>query len=410
MKKNIIIAAVVLILLIGAGVMYHQMSSRPSPAPMAVREDAGPEGQTASDQAAKAPQPFTLQGADQETVASPSSSGFAAGPVEHPSAATADGEAQQDRSPMKQADAGKSATGEASAQENGETEAAEQTATQTEDMVVTLGFIDDLCAYILERFFPPGISPAKDAPVSTLTFKGLNAHYGVDFDGLAHESSDPIVARKEVLDYVMSPLVVHALGRLYSDWFVECMVIAAENTGKTTAKSAGTKPHSLTQSEIGAMLRINADKLRSWSKVLAAVAAQPELQEQAGRYVRSANRVTAANAAFQQLLGALRQADGQKPEVENNPRVRKSAQTLKQAIAAREQAKQRILDIVRSDCGRDCPDNAEILAIVQWAHRRLIAQNNASAALQAAAEESASLAEKMQARGRKLRKISGEES
>ncbi|MGE4555206.1 MAG: hypothetical protein AB7D07_00140 [Desulfovibrionaceae bacterium] len=405
MKKNSIIAVVAVVLLIGAGVVYY-LASRPAQEPMAAREDAGLAEQCAPGQSTDAAKPFEVQGTERETVAPPSQTAPAVGAVDR--SGPAEGGLASAPNAEEQAASSRQATHRNNTAQP--SPAAQETQTQTEDSVVTLGFIDNLCAYIVERFFPPGAPPAQDEPVSTLTVKGLNAHYGVDFAGLSHASPEPETARKEVLDYVMAPLTVHALFQLYGDWFVESLVIAGENANKNFAKGGQSETRGLTPEETAEMLRIDGDKLRSWSNVLAAVVAQPELREQAGRYVRSANRVLAANAEFQQLLGRLRQAGGQKSDMEDNPRLRKAAQTLKQAITAREQARRRITDIARDECKQDCPDNDDILAIVQWAHRRLIAQSNALPALKAAAEEAASLAGKMQSRSRDLRTISGGEA
>jgi hypothetical protein len=272
----------------------------------------------------------------------------------------------------------------------------------TEDAVVTLDFIDDLCRFVVSRFHPRGGAKSPGGHSLDLTFEALNAHYGLKLTGLSHEAQRTDLAREQVLDYVMKPAIVRSLFRLYDEWLIQSLVTTAENTIKNYVVEGQTFKRRMTFSEAGAMLKLLADRLRTWASILAAAAETPEVFDLSGRFIRAGARVLAANADFQSILDDLRVNGQLPPNASDSPRVRAAAKTLKQAISAREQSRRQLVNIIHDVCGDACEDSKEILYIVQWAHRRAMAKNQSLEAIKRGAAEALRLADMMQARGRQL--------
>ncbi|MBI9080368.1 MAG: hypothetical protein JEY79_11590 [Pseudodesulfovibrio sp.] len=224
----------------------------------------------------------------------------------------------------------------------------------TEDKIVTFTFVESLADFMLHRFQPQN---AKGKPVTLASAKALNMYYGQELDGFAVAGDDIRMARKQTFDYAFNPKMIRILYDLYTPFFMAYIVETANNDKREYKVKGTAEQRVLSNDEIKAMLKLNADKIEQTATIFQAIADDPAITEMAGKYLRAAKAVERANVQLQ--VAVSEEKDTSAP-----------GQRLKQAILQRE----RIKATTSSRLKKACPNctNAELFYLAQWAYRRVL--------------------------------------
>jgi hypothetical protein len=201
---------------------------------------------------------------------------------------------------------------------------AAESAAETEDSIVTLGFVKDLAAYLTSCYWPAGTHPNyPNKSVSTANIRNINQRYGVDLWGLSGRKSDTrdyYRDRKLVLSYVFMPSMLDALTRLYAERFADLLAQAGsmpivDNNGRERRLSA--------QQNI-AMLNYYSADARALAAALQAYAEASESALLVAEYNKALNNT---NAAHTQYLDAAATAEITRNSM-NSARAGEAGRTL----------------------------------------------------------------------------------
>lgn len=255
-----------------------------------------------------------------------------------------------------------------------------------EDSIVRPAFMVDLAVFAADHFQPAGTrdNPGKKA-LSTLSFRTLNMRYGVDLTGLETQNEDVFKAREEIFDYVLKPVVMRLVYIIYAGKFVDTLTQIGGNQTRAYITGPNTyEERSLSSADTADMLNIYAADIRGAAACLDAFARRKELSAAYSRYVAAVARV---NNAYMRYMDA--EAAG--------GRVERLADEIRDAVQDRENLKNKLITSLRGNSSSiKSLDDADVLDIAGWAHRRLAADPGRRDGLITAAELLANLAERME--------------
>ena len=223
-----------------------------------------------------------------------------------------------------------------------------------EDGVVSFTFVESLADFFLDRFVPKS---SHGKPVTLITAKSVNMHYGRDLDGLATSGDDIRTMRRTVLDYVFTQATINALASAYTPLFMDQIVDSALNEQREYDDAGVKNTRTLTQAETADMLRLNARVVERTANIFRTLASDPQLVKMAARYLQASKAVTRANAQLQNAISE--QGD-----------TKTFGQRYKQAILQRESVKSAIVSRMKKSCD-GCPPS-ELFYVTQWAYRRTL--------------------------------------
>ncbi|GAB6177471.1 hypothetical protein JCM16814_23620 [Desulfobaculum senezii] len=344
-RKSLLTLAVVLIA-IGAG--FWQWNARTAPAPDAQTESRQDEADGAASYLSELPRvPVTDDGnATAEATAQP-----------QPAAPAQETNASQVR-------------GNATPSE------------QRTDAVVTPDFIRDLARLCATNYHPPRTrhNPSGSG-LTTLTFKKLNMHYGIELTGLRTGSRDVLEGRTAVLRHLMSPIVLRTVYALFGDAFVAALAEEGmHQTREFKAPEGGYAFRALTAKEAENMLDVYAAMVREVGSTFRAFAKRRDLVDVMERYSRAARRVTDAYGAYADL-------EAQDAPAKQLDRI--SAE-IKKALVERDSMRATILSMASPKKTRKLLSEGDVMDIATWISRRLTTDKeyiNAIGAIASLSEE-----------------------
>ena len=254
-----------------------------------------------------------------------------------------------------------------------------------EDRVVTFTFVESLADFFLHRFNPDG---RNGKPETLVSAKALNMYYGRELDGFSVPGDDIRQGRKTVLDYAFTPSMIETLSALYSPVFMAHIVETAAETPREYGPDEAKEVRTLSNSETSEMLRINARIISQTADVLRAIASDPSIPAQAGKYLQAQRAVERANAQLQTAI-----ADGKDAKL--------AGQRLKQAILERERISASVIAKLKPSC-LECTDST-LFYLGQWSYRRVLnAPNEKLPAFTAAADALDNLSKAFLERSREI--------
>ena len=224
----------------------------------------------------------------------------------------------------------------------------------TEDKVVTFTFVESLTDFILLRFQPVG---PNGKPSSLASAMELNKYFGRQLDGLAASGNDILTARKSILDYALTPVMLDNLYSLYAEPFMIHLVDTAASREREYVVGDTKERRTLTNEETQAMLRLNSRRVERTADLFRALGSDPAITEMAARYRRSAKAVERANEQLQDAIAA-------------DKGIAQSGERLKNAILQRERNKAEIITALRQTC-HACSET-ELFYLSEWAYRRVV--------------------------------------
>ena len=279
------------------------------------------------------------------------------------------------------------------------------------DFVVTSTFVQDLADYLVNHYQPASTvdNPGQEGRIS-LSFKSLNARYGLELIGLRHSGGTLKKAREEVLGKLMNPDLLREAYHRYAQTFLDTLVSKARQTRKETLDG---EMRPLSDDQISEMLRLNSAYVQDVGEVLEALNSDPALPKQVGTYLQAEKMAVHANFVLNQernryeILLQSGEKDSEDREVarqklnQAESRKKDAAMEYRAALKQREQARQELLDMIDAQAEGVDLEQHEILYISEWVFRRLESGQQGEA-LQVAAQLLQELADRFSARARAL--------
>lgn len=250
-----------------------------------------------------------------------------------------------------------------------------------EDYVITPYFIQDLANYLLTHYYPAGCADnLSDAAQNKISFKAINARYGLELIGLRHKSTSLEKARHEILRQVLNVNLIDAAYRHYADLFLDELVKEGLQTRKRYIGDNGEEFRLLTKSQVAEMLRMNSLYLKDVSLVFKAVAQEKALSDLALKFEQAEKKAIHANYVFNQRQNQylVLEKEVQRGEQERLAELEKAkrekivaAQEYKKSIRKRERLRKNLIAAISSKTGPLHIEEDELLYIVEWIQRRL---------------------------------------
>lgn len=254
-----------------------------------------------------------------------------------------------------------------------------------QDVVVPYSFIVDMAEFLAANYWPAGTHlSAKEEGITTVTLPWLNSRYGHSFRGLDVVYGDPLLERRKVLSYVLTPAMVNALSRLYSEHFLD----ALQRAGYARFAS---KEHS-GNAEVAGMLNLYSLRAKSLGAALTGFLEMPEGREKVATYIHAERKAEEAHRKY----GELRFSQPQ----HGYSASRAVTANYQQAIRVRDQAKIQVAAMMRRAGDTRGLSADELSYIALWVARRDPATYPGISAMAQALER---LADHMAARADRIR-------
>ncbi|MCF8104875.1 MAG: hypothetical protein K9K64_05290 [Desulfohalobiaceae bacterium] len=262
--------------------------------------------------------------------------------------------------------------------------------TAIRNVFLTSFVVNDLAAYMIDHYHP---AASRENPGRTgrleVSFKALNARYGLELVGVKHSDMPLERARQKVLDFLMDPEVLKQGYELAAKDFVRALTREAEECERIFVDDQGQKERAvLNPEQVREMLRLGSDYLHELSRVFEVLAWKRSIVSRIGEYLQAEKRAEELNYAFQQQQYDLERLEksGQEDQAALREKVRRAkfrkeaaADDFRQAIQKRERLRQDLIAGIR-DSGEPVQlSSHEILYIAKWVHRRLQGEDRAAA-------------------------------
>ena len=270
--------------------------------------------------------------------------------------------------------------------------------TKIQDMFLTSFVVKDAAQYFVEQYHPGG-SPNDPDGQGTLdvSFKTLNARYGLELVGVKNTGQSLKRAREKILSFLMDPGVLQQSYDLAADDFIRSLIKKAESSEKfSRMRNDAEQSASVKAARVSTFLRLCSAYFQDVAGVLEVLAEEKEPSVLVAAYFQAEQEATEAHYmynkssyAYKDFLNSVQEnataTDDQQDTLKKLKTERESAaEAFRQAIQEREQIRKDLTDVIERRIGELQLDSHDVLYIAQWVQRRLQEGNNRSA-LQVAA-------------------------
>ncbi|MCF8107958.1 MAG: hypothetical protein K9J81_03095 [Desulfohalobiaceae bacterium] len=270
--------------------------------------------------------------------------------------------------------------------------------TKIQDMFLTSFVVKDAAEYFVEQYHPGG-SPNDPDGQGTLdvSFKTLNARYGLELVGVKNTGLSLKRAREKILSFLMDPGVLQQSYDLAADDFIRSLIKKAESSEKfSRVRSDAGQPATLQAARVSTFLRLCSAYFQNVAGILEVLAEEKEPSVLVTAYFQAEQEATEAHYmynkasyAYKDFLSSVQEnataTDDQQDTLKKLKTEREAAaEAFRQAIQEREQIRKDLTDVIERRIGELQLDSHDVLYIAQWVQRRLQEGNNRSA-LQVAA-------------------------
>ncbi|MDL2210341.1 hypothetical protein LJC26_06015 [Desulfovibrio sp. OttesenSCG-928-O18] len=239
-----------------------------------------------------------------------------------------------------------------------------------EDAVVRPAFVNDIAAFLAQNYWPRNSHPsARRAGITTVSLRWANLRYGAELQGLEGRGSDPAVARKAVLGYVLNPA---AIGRIY-DLYAEGFVSALAREAERRAVGEGAAKRFLTMPERKEMFTIYAGYAGRVASALEKYAADSGMAARVEAYAKAAQAVEDANRAYMESMIAYEEAAERGPKAAASAarlKMDKDAATYQKRIRERETKRETLVAAMSRDNKATISGGDTLVYVAFWAYRR----------------------------------------
>ncbi|NCC24190.1 MAG: hypothetical protein EOM25_03175 [Deltaproteobacteria bacterium] len=241
------------------------------------------------------------------------------------------------------------------------------------DPVVTPEFPADLAVFLAGHYRPSGsVLNPESTGLLALDVKTVNMRYGTELLGLDPGPADDLdQARNSVFRHVLSPATIRVLSFLYAGQFVEELRLAAtEITVEFPADGNATVRRALTPDQRREFFVLLSDKIKDVGQALVSLTGNRKVMDLTRDYVRRVDEVNNAYFYFWKFKD-----QGTPQDLED------AGKEIKNAILAREQARQNLKQAVLEGVRINTLNGNELLYMAQWTYRRLAADPSLADAL-----------------------------
>ena len=236
----------------------------------------------------------------------------------------------------------------------------------TEDSHVRLEFVEDLAAFIVARF-----KPGPQSGTLNVSVQALNQRYGVKLAG----TSDGKGGRDALLRYAFQPTMLRGLYSLYADRFLDAV--------NRDAAAKGFTPEQVRQLHM-----TMAGRFVLLAGALEGVASVPNLAARMREEDKAAQVAVDINAQMAEAVFAvdqLRENNASGSQISTaQMRVDGLSARYRRALEERAAQQRTLVAAIRQGGGQALDDDS-LLFVAQWVDRRLHADPQALASVQASA-------------------------
>ena len=241
-------------------------------------------------------------------------------------------------------------------------------ATAKEDAVVRPAFVNDIAAFLAQNYWPRNTHPsARRSGITTASLQWANLRYGAELQGLEGRRSDPGVARRAILGYILNPTAVGRIYGLYSDVFVAALNQEADK--RTVGEGDGKR--SLSVQEKREMFSIYSGFAARVAGALERYAEDPSIPAKVKAYSEAEQAVQDANRIYMESMIAYEEASAGDDKTRTTAaqlRMDKEAATYQKRIRERETARDVLVAAMNRDKSLQGADTLVYAAF--WAYRR----------------------------------------
>ena len=278
-----------------------------------------------------------------------------------------------------------------------------------ENTIFTPSLVQDAAGFLVEHYHPPGSPGAsEDKGMITMSFKVLNARYGIHFLSLHAADKGIEQARSRVLQYALQPYILERIYALYVQQVLEALSNEAEQARKTFYAPDGEKHQAgLTAGQTAEMFALYAEYFQAVGKLMGILSDDRDILVDVQEYLQAEQEAVHAGYILKKAAHSLAREQNEAEKISADTQEEKdkkdmAAEKYRQALRRREQSKQRILDRIQSRAPELNLATHEIMYIAQWMHRRLI-EGEKTDALNAASDLLTDFAGRLQDRAVKIR-------
>lgn len=253
---------------------------------------------------------------------------------------------------------------------------------------LTLLFFDDLARQVVERYHPAHTEHnTENKGVLLLSLSALNLRYGVELIGLEHVAPSVLEAREEIFEALLRPDVIDSAWQAFGAYFLQALIDQALSAKRVAAAPADARTErTLSTKEVSEFLQLLSASTIQISQTASLFVRSDQAASLMNSWLEARVEALSANSRYLHVIALLEEARTASPTDQDriatlHAQRDAAAQKIMESIAAREQAKQRLLDIYKNDSRvRNMPET-ELLFVSQWLYRRLHEHPERAAAL-----------------------------
>ncbi len=281
----------------------------------------------------------------------------------------------------------------------------EATDSWAQKIFFTSELVQDVAQLFVEHYHPPQ-RPDDNGRVQ-ISFKILNARYGMDFLNSHAPQNGVKEIRERVLEYAMRPAVMQSLYGKYAQKVVDALQNKADQASPPQAGSGGEdRGTGLSQAQTAEMFGLYAGYFQDLSRLLSAFSDYQNLTEDVQALVQAEQAAEQAGFLLNKADHALEHT---REKSLNSLKQEKAAakENFRQALQRREQSKERILQRIQDLAPKMKLPSHEILYVAKWVQRRWTQDQNGEA-LRVASDLLQDFAVRLQSRRQQI--LSGPQS
>jgi hypothetical protein len=284
-------------------------------------------------------------------------------------------------------------------------------ASWVEKHIFTPYLVQDVARFLVEHYSPPkSLEAGNDRGSIQISFKIINARYGIDFLSLHSPDKGIKQARSQVLQYTLNPEILEGIYTTYVHEVLDAFQAQALQARKRTYAPNGKKEKEVTLSseQVAKMFGLYAAYFQDVGSLLSILSHNQSLAEDIQRYLQAEQEAIHAGYLLKQRrydawrgVGEERAGNIKMQEEKDRQEQLQAVERYRQALRHREQTKARILGQVQAQAPKLGLPTHEIMYVAQWVHRRLL-EGEKSQALDVASDLLQDFARQLNKRSRTI--------
>lgn len=267
-----------------------------------------------------------------------------------------------------------------------------------QDVFLISFVVKDAADYFANRYYPAKSSNnAGQTGQLDVSFKTLNARYGLELVGVKYSGLSLEVARRQVLNFLMDSEALRQSYALAADDFIRSLIEEAEESQKHVQdRSDNETTLALNGPQVSVFLSLCSEFFSDLASVVEVLTQSDKSVSLVKAYLQAEQQAKQANYeyiqddfAYEQWKKEIDRSPTQTVEQQqrgNSLKVQKkeASEAFREAIHYREQVRQELMTLIHNRVGSVQFNSHEILYVAKWMQRRFQEGRN-KAVLQTAA-------------------------